>query len=74
MLCQNVISIFYLRVGGVVLSTCLSVEFEFIIQQASVYSVTNQCFNCNGVPAQEDCDVLIQCGENEASQPLNYST
>lgn len=48
------------------LSTCLSVEFEFIIQQASVYSVTNQCFNCNGVPAQEDCDVLIQCGENES--------
>lgn len=68
MLCQIVFSLFYLE--GV--STSLSVEFEFMLQKASVYAVTNQCFNCNGVPAQEDCDVLIQCGENEASIPLNH--
>nr|XP_022308784.1 hemicentin-1-like [Crassostrea virginica] len=34
---------------------------------AVVYSSpTNQCFNCNGVPAQEDCDVITHCGDNES--------
>ncbi|XP_048749835.2 uncharacterized protein LOC125661728 [Ostrea edulis] len=39
---------------------------SFLLVTTVVLSSRDQCFNCNGVSDQKDCNVITSCGENEA--------